>query len=267
MGKYALLGANVAGSLSPNIYKIFFEHFCLDLTYTLLNCKADSLAEKLYCLERQGYSGCNITNPLKQRVTQYVPNNTLATMFGAANVIKFAGNEGSCAFNTDGVGFIQDLARFGNIKGAKVLLLGSGGVIAAIAYSLAVAGAEVTVAARSLSKLQMSLYNIRSCGLNIVSFDNIEDGYNIIVNATSTTLTELMPSLPQNLMFSARLYYDLSYAAAACQSMLLARDLGAANCVSGIGMLVYQAAHAMHLWTDCLPSDSLILATIAQLKT
>ena len=265
MGKYALLGGKVSSSLSPKIYKTFFDHHDLNINYSLYDCAPEDLADKLSCLKKQGYDGCNITNPLKQIATQYASVDNLTAMFGAANVIKFSANESDCAFNTDGVGLVRDLVRLGCAKGAKILLLGGGGVIAAISYNLIAAGADVTIAARDLSKLQVSLKGLSDYNFNMMNLASVKHGYDIVINATSTTLSDLIPSLPEDLLLNCHLYYDLSYADSAIQSLLLARDLGVPNCVSGIGMLVYQAAHAMQIWTGHMPSDSIILDTICKL--
>ena len=70
---------------------------------------------------------------------------------------------------------------------------------------------------------------------DIVSFEKIPDDFNVIINATTVSLVDLMPSLPVNLFSRAEYYYDLSYGGSALDSMEYVRSCGVEKCAAAAG--------------------------------
>ncbi len=79
-----------------------------------------------------------------------------AKRVSAANFVYKNKNNELVGYNTDGEGFVRGLKEnypeFSNLKGKRILLLGSGGTANAISYALANEGANLIIANRTIEK-------------------------------------------------------------------------------------------------------------------
>ena len=104
MQHFALLGAKLGHSLSPQIHQIIFEEMGLDADYKLLELPTEALEAGLKELA-QTYIGVNVTIPHKVDVIPFLDEvATEAAAIGAVNTISFV-NGKSCGYNTDWLGF------------------------------------------------------------------------------------------------------------------------------------------------------------------
>ena len=139
------------------------------------------------------------------------------------------------------------------LSGAKVLLLGAGGAGRTAALKLAAEGvAELGLVNRTRSKAEAVAREIRERhpGVKVVA------GYpagrvDLLLNATSLGLKPGDPSPLDGTQFGLRqagAVYDMIYRPA---ETALLREAKAAGCrtANGIGMLLYQGAKALELWS------------------
>ncbi|MBK7864078.1 MAG: hypothetical protein IPJ65_36860 [Archangiaceae bacterium] len=109
---------------------------------------AEQLKDAVAGLRGFGVRGCGVSMPWKVEVMPLLDQvDDAATAIGAVNTIV---NEGGKLWghNTDAWGAERVLGNAGVGKGTRVLLLGAGGVAAALAWALNALGAKTTVAAR-----------------------------------------------------------------------------------------------------------------------
>jgi shikimate dehydrogenase len=101
--KLAVIGDPVAHSRSPRLHAAFLEEAGIDGSYVALRVPSGSALDAIRRMRDEGYTGCNVTYPLKEEALSACDTlDEEARRVGAVNTILFgAAIAGS---NTDGVG-------------------------------------------------------------------------------------------------------------------------------------------------------------------
>jgi shikimate dehydrogenase len=209
-----------------------------------------------------GGSGANITVPFKldafQLCTKLTPR---AQAAGAVNTLSFANGEIS-GDNTDGCGLIKDIVENAGITlfNKRILLLGAGGAArGAILPLLECQPTELVVANRSQEKAQQLAQEFQQYGtINAGEFAQLHDSFDVIINATSASISAERPAIPDTVYKPGALAYDLMYAAQPTLFMQHAVQ-HSANARDGWGMLIEQAAEAFYIWRGVRPDTTRLL--------
>ncbi|MGE0428570.1 MAG: shikimate dehydrogenase [Hydrogenophaga sp.] len=256
--RYALIGHPVGHSKSPLIHGLFAQATGQDLTYTAIEAPLDGFADTLADFRAHGGLGTNVTVPFKLQAFELAtdPSET-ARLAGAANTLKFEGDR-IRADNTDGVGLVNDLQRnLGHqLAGKRVLLLGAGGATrGAILPIAAQRPAVLAVANRTPAKA----HALRSAfadhtPLQTGGLDELHgETFDVIINATSTGLTQTALPLPDSIFAPGALAYDMVYGKGLTPFLRQARTAGVNTVADGVGMLVEQAAESFNWWRGVRP--------------
>jgi shikimate dehydrogenase len=88
------------------------------------------------------------------------------------------------------------------------------------------------------------------------------NSFDLIINATSASLSGESLPLPSGIFAAGSLAYDMMYGRGDMPFMVLARQQGAAQCADGLGMLVEQAAEAFFIWRGVRPETTAVLAEL-----
>lgn len=259
--KYAVIGNPIKHSKSPLIHAEFAKQTGQDISYERVLAPLDGFAETVKRLIAEGCKGANVTVPFKFEAYDLCDVLTeRAKNAGAVNTLIFTINDIK-GDNTDGVGLISDIANnFGiSLQGARILILGAGGAAQGVFQPmLAQQPATLVVANRTLDKAQKmaskSAKKVTACtfeGLKNLSFD-------LIINATSTGLTDTALPIPDTIFAKDCLAYDMMYGRET-PFMAQARAAGA-QVADGLGMLVEQAAEAFYLWRGVRPQTAPVIA-------
>lgn len=258
--RYAVVGNPVAHSRSPDIHAQFAAQTGQDLVYERLLAPLDGFVATVEAFRAAGGCGLNVTVPFKLEAFAYATRRSArAQAAGAVNTLRFADGE-VFGDNTDGVGMVRDIERrlgFG-LAGARVLLLGAGGAARGVLRPLLDAGVgALTVANRTAAKAEELAADARDARVRGCGFDALahppQGGFEAIVNATSTGLSDEAPAVPDAAYAGARLAYDMVYGARPTAFMRRAAELGCARTADGLGMLVEQAAESFLLWRGVRP--------------
>ena len=86
--------------------------------------------------------------------------------------------------------------------------------------------------------------------------------FDLIINATSASLSGVSLALPPSLFRHCALAYDMMYGAPAEGFLSLARANGAAATADGLGMLIEQAAESFLLWRGVRPPTASVFALL-----
>ncbi|MBV8308591.1 MAG: shikimate dehydrogenase, partial [Gammaproteobacteria bacterium] len=89
-----------------------------------------------------------------------------------------------------------------------------------------------------------------------------ETPFDIIINATSASLSGEIPPIPAGAIGPQTVCYDLAYGRSAMAFVNWAREAGCARAVQGLGMLVEQAAESFRLWRGVRPQTAHVLAAL-----
>lgn len=265
--RYAVIGNPVAHSKSPEIHAAFAQQTAQDISYERVLAPLDGFAATVTRLCNEGYQGCNVTVPFKfEAYNLCTTHSDQAALAGAVNTMIFAGYDRIFGHNTDGEGLVTDITKnLGRvIKGERLLLLGAGGAAQGVFQLLLVERPEILVVAnRTLDKAEkiVSLSHDKDWQGVASTFDGLKDHqFDIIINATSTGLSDTALPIPASVFAKGCLAYDMMYGRET-PFMKQARESGA-QVSDGLGMLVEQAAEAFTIWRGVRPDTKSVIASL-----
>ena len=262
-----LIGWPLGHSLSPVLHQTALietglkGEYCLYPVPPLPEGQA-TLLEIMEKIRVGALQGVNVTIPHKQSVIPHLDFLTdTALSIGAVNVI-FAQDGKLAGDNTDAPGFMADLTK--NLRMGlprNVLVLGAGGSARAVIYSLLQSGCQVWCASRRLEqagelkndlRINDMTGEVHPIVLNSSSILPILGDCDLIVNTTSVGMFPHIENTPwpEGLDFPPKAFiYDLVYNPVETRLVSQARNAGLVA-VTGLGMLVEQAALAFERWTE-----------------
>ncbi len=271
MDHYGVLGNPVAHSRSPAIHARFAELTGQVMDYGRLLVPLDAFALTLQHWVAGGASGCNVTVPFKFEAFQLAGSATeRAQLAQAANTLRFS-QAGIEADNTDGIGLVKDIELNAGISlaGCDLLLLGAGGAAAGVLGPLLRAGPRrLVVANRTHTRAAAlvarhaghpSLHNLlQKTELLAHELQGLKAGFDVVVNATASSLGGAATTLPPGLLKPGALAYDMMYGPAARGFLDWAASAGGLP-RDGLGMLVEQAAESFLFWRGVRPPSAQVL--------
>ena len=266
--KYAVIGNPIAHSKSPLIHKMFAEQTGHDISYEAIEAPLDGFAATIDRLRAAGYKGCNVTVPFKFKAFKMCVMQTgRAREARAANTLLFQPDGEIWGDNTDGIGLLNDIEKNLGFKlmFKDALLLGAGGAAAGVIWPLFNAGVGVVIANRTVEKAQDIAAEFEGAGTVFAKrYDELAGRkFDLVINATSSSLSDALPPLPDGLFKPGALAYDMMYGRDT-PFLQFARAQGAALISDGLGMLVEQAAEAFFKWREVRPDTAPILAQLRQ---
>jgi shikimate dehydrogenase len=260
-----VMGYPVSHSRSPRLHNFWLARHGIDGAYVPLPTPPEHFAVAVAGLRAAGFAGVNVTIPHKEAA--FALCDTLdhgARRIGACNTLVFS-ETGILGGNTDGYGFLQNLATHGVQPHGPALLLGAGGAARAIAAALLDAGAQVSVANRSVERTE------RLCevlpGLRSVPWEQRDAAladHALLVNTTSLGMLG-QPSLLVDFARAAKglAVADIVYAPLETPLLAQARACGFVT-VPGLGMLLHQAVPGFAAWFGVTPRvDDEVLAVLS----
>ena len=254
--RYTVFGNPIAHSQSPQIHQLFAaqEGATIEYTRTLVPDAANGFQAALNQFFAHGGNGANITLPYKQQAHDLAQQLTdRAQAAGAVNTLHRQADGTLLGDNTDGIGLVRDLTeQLGiNLAGKHILLLGAGGAARGVILPLAdCQPASITIANRTHAKAQQLAQQF---AIQATEYHQLTQAYDIIINATSSSLHHAAPDVPPDIFAGCFLAYDLFYADTATAFMQFAAQHGAQQTADGLGMLVGQAAAAYEQWRGFAP--------------
>lgn len=271
--RYAVIGNPIAHSKSPMIHEAFARNTQQSLEYTKVLAPLDGFADTVQAMITSGFKGANVTVPFKLEAYQLANQLTeRAHDAGAVNTLIF--NEtGITGDNTDGAGIVRDIQENLRIPitGKRVLLIGAGGAAEGVLHPiLACSPSLLVITNRTLDKALTMVKKVEDQGeyrfvsVNAYAFDDLHgQEFDIVVNATSTGLTDTLLPLPSGVFARGALAYDMMYGRNT-PFMRFASEHGA-QVADGLGMLVEQAAEAFYVWRGIRPETSAVMLAIRNL--
>lgn len=277
----AVLGHPIKHSASPAMQNAGIAALDLNWRYVAFDVHPDHLRGALEGAKAMGFLGLNLTVPHKLLAVDMVDVlDESARTWGAVNTIRFEGRGSSGewkplrefmgttpeairthGFNTDADAVTRSIQEDLELtlSGSSVLLLGAGGAGRTAALKLASERVEkLFLVNRTASKAIALAEEIaeRFPGARVeVGYPDSKAKLDLILNATSLGLKsdDLLPldaswfSLKQ-----ARMVYDMIYRPAETPLLRAAREAGC-RVANGLGMLLYQGAKALELWSGRNP--------------
>lgn len=247
----------------------------LDWRYLACDVHPERLGEAIAGAQAMKFIGLNLTVPHKLLAVDLVDElDVSAKTWGAVNTVRFeardlsgawqplaklnpeeVGEMRSVGFNTDADAITRSLREdLGlELSGASVLLLGAGGAGRTAALKLAAEGVgSLWLQNRTASKAEEVAAEIRKRFPRVqVAVGYPAGAVDLLLNATSLGLKASDPSPLEEAKFAlrqARHVYDMIYRPAETPLLRAAKAAGCQT-ANGLGMLLYQGAQALEIWT------------------
>ena len=265
--RYCVFGNPVGHSKSPLIHAAFARQTAQDLGYEALLAPIDGFPAAVRAFIAAGGRGANVTVPFKEEAFRLATRRTpRAELAGAVNTLRFD-DTGTLGDNTDGAGLTRDLTiNLGcPLRGQRILLLGAGGAArGALGPLLDAQPAALTIANRTADKARQlaALFSAHGPIFGCSYAELTGQSFDLVINATSASLTGELPPLPPGVFAAGSLAYDMMYGKDDTCFMTYARTHGAAQVSDGLGMLVEQAAEAFFVWRGIRPDATPVMTLL-----
>jgi len=252
MKKYLVIGNPIEHSLSPKLHNFWMKINNIDAIYEKKKLTNEQLKDLILRIKEKKISGANVTVPFKKEVIPYLDKLSKdAENTQSVNTIYLKGGK-TIGHNTDISGFelgIKD-TQF-NISNKKILILGAGGVVPSIIFSLnKMKVFNITVSNRTKHKAE----NLKSLfkDIKVIDWGDIPN-FDMIINATSIGLND---NDKFNLDFSkikkGKFFYDIIYHSEETNFLKIGKKLGHKT-ENGKRMFIYQAAESFKMWHGVQP--------------
>jgi shikimate dehydrogenase len=264
--QYAVFGHPVNHSKSPRIHQLFAQQTEQNLVYKAQDVPAKSFNHTIDTFFTQGGGkGINCTVPLKELAYQRADSLSKRAQFSkAVNTLVLQEDGTLYGDNTDGIGLVTDLSDNHSIplQNSRVLILGAGGASRGIIEPLMKKSPACLVIANRTVEKAITLRNefsqlgdISGCG-----YDQLKGKeFDLILNATSASLTGKMPNITKSILAKNACCYDLAYSNQQTTFVKWGVANGAQKNLDGLGMLVEQAAEAFYIWRGVRPETSAVI--------
>ncbi len=256
-----VIGKPVGHSLSPAIHNAAFR--ALGLNFVYLAWQVDTIGDAVKGLRALGnFRGASVTIPHKVAAMQFLDHvEPTAKQIGAINTIVADKGELS-GYNTDATGALRALREGGvELKGRRIVVLGSGGAARAIAVALAAdSGVEnLTLLGIEDSERTRLAQDIRSVGVATVEDSHLDEAAlrrvlpdsHVLIHCTPVGMSPKSDStcVPASLLHSGLAVMDIVYNPRETQ---LLKDAKFAGCktIPGLEMFLNQAVTQFELWTN-----------------
>jgi shikimate dehydrogenase len=274
----AVLGSPISHSLSPVLHVAAYRALGLSRwSYDAHEVKASELGGFVAGLGPQ-WAGLSLTMPLKEAAFEVADEvSDLAREVGAINTLVRRPDSGWIGDNTDVYGVSQALREAGCLRTSSAVILGSGATARSVVAALASLGCtKVTFAVRSGAR-QKTVDQAGRAGLevDVVGLHRLADlladtrlvvstlpvnalsGNSLLENALAGSM------FPKGARPAGHLLLDVVYTGWPTPLARTFHEAGA-RVVSGLEMLVHQAAEQVRLMTGlCPPVDEMRAAGVA----
>ena len=252
MKKFIVIGNPIEHSLSPELHNYWIKNNNINAIYEKQKLNKDQLKQFILKVKDNKINGINITVPFKKMVIPYLDElSAEAESTQSVNTIYKKDNK-IIGHNTDIFGFETSIKKAEYyLENKEVLILGAGGVVPSIIFSLIkMKASKIKISNRTKEKAE----NLKKLfkDIEVIKWGEISN-FDMIINATSLGLKK-EDSL--NLDFSSisgnKFFYDVIYNPVETNFLKIGKELGNKT-LNGKLMFIYQALSAFSIWHGQTP--------------
>ncbi len=278
-----LFGNPARHSLSPKIQNYFISQYKKNSLYVVFEPNENNLEQAFIGTRNLEFIGLNVTMPFKEKIFNLVDQtDKVASFIKAVNTVKFirdkvSSGSISIGYNSDVPGFIKSLddEKF-QWTDKKYLVIGAGGVAKSVVYGITQKKAGKIFVYDIIHDKALGLVNIFNKISDIEVIENLDELNNeisyidLIVNCSPAgmnleskkELKKLLP-VPSKWNFKGKFIFDMVYNPVETKFIQKGRKEGA-TVVTGIDMLINQAAQSFKIWFNILPATNEIRKMILE---
>ena len=254
--QFAVIGHPIEQSRSPELHHAFAQKTGIDLHYSKRLAPLDGFEANIKEFFAQGGIGMNVTVPFKEQAfAQCHVLTERAKIAKAVNTLWMQDGQ-LHGDNTDGQGLVDAIQALSwNLDNTAILIIGAGGATRGVVYPLVQAGVKkIVIANRTLARAAQLVSDLKDAvpqaTLTAISLDNLSGEFDLVINATSASLSGDALVLPETLQF--KYAYEMAYGKpSSFLDQAKARGLPTSE---GYGMLVGQAIESFSIWNGVKPA-------------
>lgn len=253
--QFAVIGNPIEQSRSPELHHAFADKTGLDLNYVKRLASLDGFESSVKEFFAQNGVGMNVTVPFKEQAFALCQQLTERAKIAKAVNTLWMQDGVLYGDNTDGQGLVDAIQALDwNLAKSSILIIGAGGATRGVIYPLVKAGAQkIVIANRTLARAEQLVSDLRiavpDAELSACGLDELQGQFDIVINATSASLSGDTLILPENLQFNYA--YEMAYGKPS--SFLDQAKARGVPTSEGFGMLVGQAIEAFYIWNGVRP--------------
>jgi len=253
--QFAVIGNPIEQSRSPELHQAFAQKTGIHLNYVKQLAAPDAFKTSVKAFFTQGGRGMNVTVPFKEEAFALCDVLTERAKIAKAVNTLWRENDQLYGDNTDGQGLVAAITALGwPLKNSQILIIGAGGATRGVIYPLAQAGArKIVIANRTLSRAEQLVQDLQQAvpqtTLQAMTLNELSGNFDLVINATSASLTGEALVLPESLSFHYA--YEMAYGKAS--SFLEQAKARGVKYADGYGMLVGQAIESFSIWHGVKP--------------
>jgi len=253
--QFAVIGNPIEQSRSPELHQAFAQKTGIHLNYVKQLAAPDAFKTSVKAFFTQGGRGMNVTVPFKEEAFALCDVLTERAKIAKAVNTLWRENDQLYGDNTDGQGLVAAMTALGwPLKNSQILIIGAGGATRGVIYPLAQAGArKIVIANRTLSRAEQLVQDLQQAvpqtTLQAMALNELSGNFDLVINATSASLTGEALVLPESLSFHYA--YEMAYGKAS--SFLDQAKARGVKYADGYGMLVGQAIESFSIWHGVKP--------------
>ena len=253
--QFAVVGNPIEQSRSPELHHAFAEKTGVDLVYRKRLAPLDGFEANIREFFAEGGVGMNVTVPFKEQA--FVLCDVLSERAKTAKAVNTLWMQDGQLYgdNTDGQGLVDAIRALNwNLDNTKILIIGAGGATRGVIYPLVQAGVKkVVIANRTLARAEQLVADLQQAvpqaELSAIGLDALAGEFDIVINATSASLSGDALILPDALQFQHA--YEMAYGKPS--SFLEQAKAHGVPTSEGFGMLVGQAIESFYIWNGVKP--------------
>jgi shikimate dehydrogenase len=254
--QFAVIGHPIEQSRSPELHHAFAQKTGIDLHYSKRLAPLDGFEANIKEFFAQGGIGMNVTVPFKEQAfAQCHVLTERAKIAKAVNTLWMQDGQ-LHGDNTDGQGLVDAIQALNwNLDNTAILIIGAGGATRGVVYPLVQAGVKkIVIANRTLARAEQLVADLKDAvpqaTLAAVSLEHLSGEFDLVINATSASLSGDALVLPETLQF--KYAYEMAYGKpSSFLDQAKARGLPTSE---GYGMLVGQAIESFSIWNGVKPA-------------
>ena len=252
MKKFLVIGNPIEHSLSPKLHNYWIKKNNLDAIYGKLETYDNDLSELCKSVKNGDLDGLNVTVPFKKSIIPHLDilsSNALRTQ--SVNTISL--NKGHLTGdNTDINGFELSVRKLNyDVSDKTVLILGAGGVVPSIIFSLLRMEVSKIFLSNRTKKKAENLKNLFN-EINVLEWGDLPK-FDMIINATSLGLKE-NDRFGIDFLKSGKdkLFFDVIYNPFKTEFSEAGNEPGN-EIQNGLNMFLFQAQKAFSIWHNIEP--------------
>ncbi|ELW81643.1 shikimate dehydrogenase [Acinetobacter sp. WC-743] len=254
--QFAVIGNPIEHSRSPELHHAFAKKTGIDLNYSRRLAPLDGFESSVHEFFSQNGVGMNVTVPFKEQAFAMCTQLTERAKIAKAVNTLWMENGELHGDNTDGQGLVDAIKALDwDLKDADLLIIGAGGATRGVIYPLVKAGVKkIVIANRTLARAEQLVADLADsvpeAQLMACDLTALQGQFDLVINATSTSLSGDALILPETLTFNHA--YEMAYGkASSFIEQAKARQVPSSE---GFGMLVGQAIEAFYIWNGVRPN-------------